>query len=149
MVGILLALCGCTGTATRNTEELRTLGRRLVEIRGEIDNSIQILAACAAQHESQAIASAAASGILAIVGPPDAAELSYAISLDAQGVSDVTAHGLALVKKREQLVAAYASTRDRLTDDYQRTASRASIFSSLKFLTLAGALVFLLVFLRR
>jgi hypothetical protein len=144
-----LFLCaGCESAAQRNTEEVQTLGRRLGELRREIDNDLQVLAACSAQHPDREIALSAATGILAIVGPPDADELVFATSLTSEGVQEVVSHGIGLTKKRQQILDRYLSARARLTADYHRISGRASAFSLVKFLALGGGLL-LVAFLAR
>jgi hypothetical protein len=146
---LLLTGSGCESAARRNCEELRTLGRQLGDLRGEVDNDVQILAACAAQNPDREVALAAASGILAIVGPPDADELVLATSLTAEGVQDVIAHGVSLVKKRQQILDRYLTAKSRLIVDYSRISGRASAFSLVKFLALGGGAVLLLLLFRR
>jgi hypothetical protein len=140
---------GCGSTSLRNAEELNSLGRQLAELRGEIDNSVQILAACAVHNPSPPVATAAAAGILTIIGPPDADELALASSLTADGVEAIVDRGLDLIKKHRQTRARYATARSRLISDYHLATGRASAFSFMKFITLAGGALFLILFIRK
>jgi hypothetical protein len=144
---VFVSVSGCS-TADR-PEELRTIRRRITEIDGEVANSCQILAYAANHSPDQAVRERASDGLFQILGMPDLQEVAYANSLDLESVEPVIGHGLALLRKREELSAKYLSAERVLATDFHRHAARASAFGLVKFLAIGGGLVFLLFGLGR
>jgi hypothetical protein len=117
-----------------------------VEIDGQIQNSCQILAHCAARHYSGEVRTKAAEGILSIVGPPDASEISYAEGLSVETVNDVTNHGLTLLKKRNDLQQSYDKAEITLAKDFTKLATKSAKWDLIKLLSIP-VLLLVIVFI--
>jgi hypothetical protein len=124
------------------------MARRITEIDGEIQNSCQILAHCAVNHSNGTVRNKAAHGMLSIVGPPDAAEMSYAEALTSETVDDVTTHGLDLIKKRNELQKSYIKAESTLAKNFTILAQKSAKWDVFKLLSIPTLLLACIFFWR-
>jgi hypothetical protein len=144
-MAILLALA-CAGCSTVDRpEQLRTLHRRIQEIDGEIVNSCQILIYCSVNGEDGDVRDRAVTGVLEILGPPDPQESAYALSLTAETVEPVIAHGVALVAKRAELLKNYTTAEEKLSHDFTSLSRRNGLMGTIKWLTIGSMAIFVLL----
>jgi hypothetical protein len=144
----------CGGCRTINptlVEELRATTRRISEIEGEIDNSLQILAHAAEWNgDNPEARSTAMAGISKILGVPDDVERAYAESLDsAEKIKPVVDHALALQKKLEQVRGVYSKKEYQLRKDYAHMYKISSCFEIIFPVLLIVGVVVVVYFVRK
>ncbi|MDR2030421.1 MAG: hypothetical protein LBP65_03080 [Puniceicoccales bacterium] len=125
-------------------EELRSIRREIGQCSDDLNNAVQILTYCARMTPDANLANSALDGVLKIIGEPSPEERVYAVSLDVAGCTDILTNAESTISLRDKLLRREQSAEISLSRDYHKFARSASLFFTIKFLSISAIGVFLL-----